>query len=521
MAPKGKALAVSKTKRANHLKQKKTFKAGAKVKAFGKAIHQTNGRSSKNTKSEWKPNQKHATSKVSAFGRRKGYGSGKKPTPSKVELDDEFDVEDVMDMMDEDALSFLKSKRIHSPNSGYTDDTSNGKRKRDYQSVEDQYDEELHEQELSQKKTKALLPIKTNKGVIERTIEVDSMPSEDEEENDRISDTTDEPEEEPQSVAELYAKRKQKIEDLKSLIGTSSSNILESPEERLDSISAILKLYNQLTPDIMITGFKLISASLVELFKDLVPGFEIKDTTKPGDKLKKITREVKSNEEKLLKYYQMFLKRLEDSFASLKAAKKAEKNRDQTRKRVGLFAIKCLSDLLIAMPHFNFSKNIVHALIPLTIHKQDDIRFLVCDAFKKLFKEDKRGEISLHAVRQVNHLVKNKRNHQIPPDCLDILMALRIKDINLDKEREEEISRYKTLTRKQKLLILSKNERRRRKKIERLEKEIVAAKAEQNKDSKTKFHTEIVKIVFTIYFRILKTAPKSTLMGVVLQGLAK
>ena len=118
-------------------------------------------------------------------------------------------------------------------------------------------------------------------------------------------------------------------------------------------------------------------------------------------------------------------------------------------------------------------------------------------------------------------MIKNKRQYQIPPDALDILIALRIKDVNLDREKEEEIGRYKTLNRKQKLLIMSKNERRRKKKIERLEKEIVTAKAEKNKGSKVKFQTETVKLVFTIYFRILKMAPKSNLMSVVLRGLAK
>lgn len=517
MAPKGKALAVSKTKRANHLKQKKTFKAGAKEGKFGKKTHVNGPKSRLKGKSETNVKGKHVSNK-SAFGKKNHVG---KKRGTKVEsVEDDIDADDIMDMMDEDDISFFKSKALNSKNSQDQGDYPTEDRKRGYQSVEDQYDDEYIDQELSRKKTRSLLPIKTNKGIIERNVEVESDSSE--EESEDMSDAVeDEPEEEPQSAAEMYAKRKQKIEDLKTLIGTSSSNILESPEERLDNISAILKLYHQLTPDIFITGFKLISASLVELFKDLVPGFEIKDTTKAGDKLKKTTREVKSNEEKLLKYYQIFLTRLEESFAPLKGGKKTGKQIDETKKRVGLFAAKCLSDLLIAMPHFNFSKNIVHALIPFTANRDDDVRTLVCDAFKKLFKEDKHGEISLHAVRQVNHLLKNKRNHQIHPDCLEIFMTLRIKDINLDKEREEEISRYKTLTRKQKLLILSKNERRRHKKIERLEKEIVAAKAEHRQGSKTKFQTEVVKIVFTIYFRILKTAPKSNLMGVVLQGLAK
>jgi nucleolar complex protein 3 len=270
------------------------------------------------------------------------------------------------------------------------------------------------------------------------------------------------------------------------------------------------------------TGFKLISASLVELFKDLAPGFEIKTTNKPGERLKKLTREIYGNEARLLKYYQMFLKKLEDTFSPLKEKEmKKKKTLHEPSRRVAIFALKCMSDLLVSMPHFNFSTNIVHALIPFTAHKMDDVRGLICSAFKELFKEDKKGEISLHAVRQVNHLVKNKRNHQIPPDCLDILITLRIKDINLDKEKEEEISRYKTLTRKQKILIMSKNERRRRKKIERLEKEVVIARAEHSKGSKSKYQTETVKLVFTIYFRILKMAPHSGLMGVVLQGLAK
>ena len=227
------------------------------------------------------------------------------------------------------------------------------------------------------------------------------------------------------------------------------------------------------------------------------------------------------NEARLLKYYQVFLKKLETAFTPLKGSRKDSKNVNERDKRVGLFALKCMSDLLIAMPHFNFAKNIVHALIPFTAHKIDDVRLLVCSALKQLFKEDKKGEISLHAVRQVNHMIKNKRQYQIPPDALDILIALRIKDVNLDREKEEEIGRYKTLNRKQKLLIMSKNERRRKKKIERLEKEIVTAKAEKNKGSKVKFQTETVKLVFTIYFRILKMAPKSNLMSVVLRGLAK
>ncbi|KAI9564697.1 hypothetical protein GHT06_008438 [Daphnia sinensis] len=520
MAKKGakKTMVVSKTKRASHMKHKKTYKAGARAR---QPVVQTKMRPGDRTQpnnSRLNPqSNKNATTSIPGISKKKKMNNTKPIAKNPVVKEDDIDADEMMDMMDEEDVDFFKNKASKKEQSGNLPKKRKLEEKKSG-NVEEEYNEELFNKELTKKETRHLLPIKTKQGIVEQSIEVDYQTS-DEEEDEEDEDV--EKEEAPKSMAEMYVQRKQKLEDLKALIGSSSSNILENPDERMEHISAVLKLYNTLTPDIFITGFKLVSASLVELFKDLAPGFEIKCTNKPGDRLKKVTREVYGNEARLLKYYQMFLKKLEDTLAPLKEMKKNPKNLEERTKRVAVFALKCLSDLLVAMPHFNFSKNIVHALIPFTAHKMDEVRLLVCSAFKKLFKDDKKGEISLHAVRQVNHLVKNKRHHQIPPDCLDILIALRIKDVNLDKEREEEINRYKTLTRKEKLLILSKTERRRRKKIERLEKEIVVARAEHSKGSKSKYQTETVKLVFTIYFRILKMAPKSGLMGVVLQGLAK
>ena len=524
MAKKGvkKTMVVSKTKRASHMKNKKSYKPGARVRQpivkpktqFGDKTQPNNSRPNQHT------NNKKSVTSIPGSRKKKGLNNAKTIPKNDEIVQDDFDADEMMDMMDEEDVSFFKEKASNIQHNGKLAKKRKLESDLSGETVEEDYNEELFNKELTKKKTRHLLPIKTKQGIVEQSIEVDYQSSDEEDKDGEDEDAKEEEEDAPKSMAEMYARRRQKLEDLKSLIGSSSSNILENPDERMEHISAVLKLYNTLTPDIFITGFKLISASLVELFKDLAPGFEIKATSKPGERQKKATREVYGNEQRLLKYYQMFLKKLEETLSPLKEMKK-KKTPDESTKRVAIFALKCMSDLLVSMPHFNFAKNIVHALIPFTAHKMDDVRFLICSAFKKLFKDDKKGEISLHAVRQVNHLIKNKRHHQIPPDCLDILITLRIKDINLDREKEEEISRYKTLTRKEKILIMSKNDRRRRKKIERLEKEIVIARAEHSKGSKTKYQTETVKLVFTIYFRILKMAPKSGLMGVVLQGLAK
>ena len=177
----------------------------------------------------------------------------------------------------------------------------------------------------------------------------------------------------------------------------------------------------------------------------------------------------------------------------------------------------------MAHPHFNFAKNILHAVVPILSSSNVEARNLVKAAVEDLFRSDMRGEISLEAVRLINHLVKS-RKHNVRTDVVSVLLQLRIKNVDLDKEKTEEIEKKKMEARKKKLLEkskISKQEKKRRKKLEALEKELLEARGEEGKKVKEKFFTEVTKLVFTIYFRILKSFPKSQLMGAVLEGLSK
>lgn len=106
-------------------------------------------------------------------------------------------------------------------------------------------------------------------------------------------------------------------------------------------------------------------------------------------------------------------------------------------------------------------------------------------------------------------------------EVLSILLGLRIKDVDLDKERDEEAKQKKLMSHKQRILALSKRERKKSKKLEAIEQEMLETKAEENKETKQKVLTEITSIVFTIYFRILKQAPNSKVLSICLEGLAK
>lgn len=52
------------------------------------------------------------------------------------------------------------------------------------------------------------------------------------------------------------------------------------------------------------------------------------------------------------------------------------------------------------------------------------------------------------------------RSHSVHSEVLKVLLALRIKDINLEKEKEHEMKQKKFMKHKQKLLTMSKKERK-------------------------------------------------------------
>lgn len=311
---KGSALVVSKVKRANQLKNKKKQNSSNRPQV-------TSRKSRKNDQAE-KPQRINEDSKnKKSLGQKnlkkaETFKSGKKkqlPKPtvkSNNVVEDEFEADEMLDMMDQEDIDILKSranKQNKRPASNGDIDTVKKSRRIE---IEDEYDDELFNSNKDKKSTRPLLPIKTRQGIVERSVEVDESPENSESE----LEAEEEEEKKPLSMAEIYSIRKAKIEELKAAIGSASSSITENPEERMENISAVLKLYKGLTADVYITGFKLISASLVGLFRDLAPTYEIKNTSKAGDKLKKATRVVYAVEGRLLKYYQIFLKKLEGLF---------------------------------------------------------------------------------------------------------------------------------------------------------------------------------------------------------------
>ena len=388
----------------------------------------------------------------------------------------------------------------------------------------------------NEKQVRGLLPIKTRDGVKQRIEEMEDTDGEgsgedsgeeEDEDDDDLEDGADDLGHEVSSgqqysVVELYAKRKEIIAEKKVTIGSLASNFLEAPEERIINLEKLVKMFGSedQPKSVDLTVDRLVAASILELLKHVTPGYKIKpQDLNDGVKLKKETLKLARYEAALLKCYKNYLIKLEKLVNLIKG----KQNLDKATSSQAIFFLNCMCQLLIQHPHFNFSKNILHALVPILSNSNEEARTLVKNAIEEVFKNDMRGEVSLEAVRLINHLVKS-RKHNVRTEVVSVLLYLRIKNVDLDREKKEEIERKKMEARKRKLMEkskISKQEKKRRKKLESLEKELLEARGEEGKKVKEKYFTETTKLVFTIYFRILKSYPKSQLMGAVLEGLSK
>ncbi|XP_012260136.2 nucleolar complex protein 3 homolog [Athalia rosae] len=460
--------------------------------------------------------------------------------------------EDMLQMVEKDDLEFLKKAitnksynmlrqiRLNEP-----EVKPKQKRKKldENDDLEEKYENETDNSAITSSRMRMLLPIKSRDGLIERHATVNEeetsaeQEAEDQADNNQLQfvDEKDANDAEldfeyieeanidinkPVSTAELLACREEVLQSRRFKIGILSSSLLENPELKSGNFKVLLSLMEENHPEVYITVRKLAMVSLMEVFKDLLPSYSIKQINQDGVKLKKETLQLQNFESILLRSYKQYLQKIEKIAGMLNRKKGDTRHLQEQEMRLGEIAIHCMCELLVAHPYFNFSVNIANLLVPFMDCKWPSVRERVVKCVTQIFKEDKRGDLSFVLVRRINQYIKS-RGHSVRVEMLTVLLALKISEVNLDKDKEEELKQKKLQMKKQRLISMSKRERKRKKKLEQVEKEMMETKAEENKQSKQRVLTDITSIVFTIYFRILKQMPNHKILSVTLQGLAK
>ncbi|XP_075984659.1 nucleolar complex protein 3 [Anticarsia gemmatalis] len=412
--------------------------------------------------------------------------------------------------------------------------------------VEEKYEKELAERPV--KKTRPLLPIKTKEGLMERAEEVEDTESEEEEEDEPPhkqarqdteeqsgsesdsgmsgtgeDETPPEGEQKVVSAVELMAARRDKLQHDKLRIGALCSSLLESPEKKLKNLFPILYLMEERLKDNTLNLHsirKLATLSAFEVFKDILPEYMIRHQDYSNIKLKKDTLALYKYEKELLEFYKRYLQRLEKAAGVLRSKKGDTRKLDDSTLSLALVSLQCMCGLLVARPYFNYATNIAQSVVPHLDSRHERARTYVTEACVSVFADDHKGDVTLTVVRLINQLVK-RRGERLSPSALDCLLTLKIRDIDMDAETEIKQKKKQDEKHKKRIVNLSKKEKKRAKKLKEVERELLETQAQESEMARRKQLTEVTKTVFHIYFRLLKTAPRSKLLAAALNGLAK
>ena len=120
--------------------------------------------------------------------------------------------------------------------------------------------------------------------------------------------------------------------------------------------------------------------------------------------VKKQTLNLYNFETELLKNYKHYLQKLE-KMARVLYNKSFSPNVDEKKIQLAILAVNCMCDLLVTHAYFNFTTNLIRFLIPLMDCKLPIIRQAVFESFTQVFKDDKRGDLSLIVNNNCFYLV--------------------------------------------------------------------------------------------------------------------
>jgi nucleolar complex protein 3 len=232
---------------------------------------------------------------------------GKLPNPESESEENDSDYgEDMLEMIEEDDLEFIKnaitSKSYNIFNKvRYTGTSAPKPKKRKLNDEDSDLENEYEDQTADDVPMKNLLPIKTKQGIVRQQIEDKSAEASESEEEEEVDENeaveAEENQEEqydfvddkidiskPISAAQLLVERNKVLKQKKLHIGTLSAGVLENPEEKVTNLRTLIQLMDDNAPEVYFTVRKLATVSLLEVFKDVLPSYEIKKIDSEGVK---------------------------------------------------------------------------------------------------------------------------------------------------------------------------------------------------------------------------------------------
>ncbi|KAF8212271.1 nucleolar complex-associated protein-domain-containing protein [Mycena galopus ATCC 62051] len=389
------------------------------------------------------------------------------------------------------------------------------------------------------------LPIKLPDGRIQKTgTKLKLLPtSEDtDEESEDDAEVPEEPRREDVSTGARFGRpavvdvvanksRTARLQGAKDQIASICQEIMADPENSLGLLRrlhtfSLAKISTPSHPDPVANDTiirKLAILSQLAVFKDIIPGYSIRALTEKekAEKVSQMVARTRDWEQGLVVVYQTYLRGLE---AELKA-----------KSELADIALSAMCTLVTELTHFNFRINLMSCIVARLSKKSWDKSSDLClDAIIKVFRADLTGKASLEIVRLLNRMVKERR-FNIHPTVLSCLLHLRLKtelgvrasESQTDKPDPVKRNSYgKDAQRRAKgkptaQPHLSKKARKALKEKKEIDREFREAEAEVDKEERAVTHTETLKLLFVLYFRIIKNPRTTPLLPAALQGISK
>ncbi|KAF9052602.1 nucleolar complex-associated protein-domain-containing protein [Panaeolus papilionaceus] len=319
--------------------------------------------------------------------------------------------------------------------------------------------------------------------------------------------------------------RKLKVEMAKGQIADICQEILADPEnslgllKRLHSFSlptVTTPLHPKPVPNDPIIR-KLAMLSQLAVFKDIIPGYRIRELSEQekSEKVSQMVQRTREWEQGLVTAYQSYLRLLE---GELKA-----------QSDLAEIALQSMCTLLKEVTHFNFRINLMTCIVGRLSKRVWDKTSDACSqTIVEVFREDTTGTPSLELVRLLNRMVK-ERQFKIHPNVLSCLLHLRLRTelgvrastTRAEKIEEPERGKKSFKARKAEKIHLSKKAKKVYREHKEIEKEMKEAEAVVDREERSNIQTETLKLLFALYFRILKNPTPTPLLPSALAGISR
>jgi nucleolar complex protein 3 len=360
------------------------------------------------------------------------------------------------------------------------------------------------------------LPVKTAQGTWQVQDDAESIASDADWLESEGDDGGIDEEPEPVAPEEPKIPEREQIRKAQEELAKIATQLNEDPEEHPGAFKALARIGESPIPAIQ----KLCIVTQMTVYKDVIPGYRIRPASEDtaGEKLSKDVRRLRTYEQALVSGYHGYIKTL-----ARHASSPATEGRTGGQP-ISSIAFTCACTLINAVPHFNFRGDLLRILVRKLSSRKLDDNFVKCrEALETLFRDDEEGNASMEAVSLVTKMMK-AREYRVDESVLNMFLHLRLLSEFVGKASQDKVSRPGDLPNgkkpKAKKEFRTKRERKLLKQQKEADKVMAQADATVSHEEREKMQSEILKMVFATYFRILK-ARTPQLMGAVLEGLAK